>query len=354
MAQTNERSLSEIQRETQQARSTLVETVQELRNSVSEGVKPATIKAEMTGYLRSRAGDLLDDATRAARENPLHTAAVVGTIAYPALRLARAIPLPLWLVGAGLFLAKSETVAQGAATLQEKMSDLGSKAASGLQDTLGSASERLNEVGERAGSAAASGSDKIGDLAASAGAALRETTEKITDVAARIPGAVGEAAGKISSFGKDAAHSAQSSAYTARDGASDFGSRATGTFFRALEDNPLTVAGVGLFIGGLIAGALPRSELEQELVGETSRLAKRRAQAAVDQGIGAVSDAAREGIRHAVRQAEAEGLAAEGVSEAARDIGQRVRKVAEAAVTAAFEPPEQNEQSGVDGGRENG
>jgi hypothetical protein len=30
-----------------------------------------------------------------------------------------------------------------------------------------------------------------------------------------------------------------------------------------------------------------------------------------------------------------------------RDVGERVRHVAEAAVTTAFEPPEQNEQSGV-------
>ncbi|MBV9459554.1 MAG: DUF3618 domain-containing protein, partial [Bradyrhizobium sp.] len=64
--------MSEIQRETQQTRSALVETIQELHDSV----RPATIKAEMTGYLRSRAGDLLDDAVRAARKNPLRTAAV--------------------------------------------------------------------------------------------------------------------------------------------------------------------------------------------------------------------------------------------------------------------------------------
>jgi hypothetical protein len=145
-----------------------------------------------------------------------------------------------------------------------------------------------------------------------------------------------------------------SAAHAAGDTASDIGSRATSTFFRTLEENPLLVAGVGLFIGGVIASALPRSELEEELMGEAARSAKQRARAAADRGINAVSDAAQEGVRHAARQADAEGLNADRVNEAVRDIGQRVRRVAEAAVTTAFEPSEENERSGVDEGTKNG
>ena len=358
MAQSGARSLSEIQRETQQARSALVETVQELRNSVAEGVKPATIKAEMTGYLRSRAGDLLDDAVRAARENPLRTAAVIGSVAYPALRLAKAIPLPLWVLGAGLFLAKSDTVAVGAATLQEKISDVSSRAASSFGDTVGSASQQINEAGQSVSSAAASASDKVGDVAGAAGAAIRQVADTATEATGQLfasaTGVASDTVEKMTSLGQDAATSAQSRLSAVGDAASDAGKRATSTFFRTLEENPLLVAGVGLFIGGVIASALPRSELEEDLMGEASRSAKRRAQAAAGRGIDAVSDAAGEGIRQAARQADAEGLDADGIKESVRDIGQRVRRVAEAAVTTAFEPHEENEQSAVDGGRENG
>jgi hypothetical protein len=361
MAKSDTRSLNEIQRETRQARATLLETVEQLHNAVSDRVKPASIKAEMAGYARSRAWELLDDASRAARENPLQAAAVFGGLAYPLVRLARAIPVPVWLVGAGLLVARSETVAQGVTALKEKVGDAG-KAASGVKDTLGSASDQVNEARERAGSAVASASEKVGDLAASAGASLREATEKVTDAAGQMSASASEtaseAAGKVASLSQDGVQSANTSlretAHVTSETASDAGGRAISAVFRTLGEHPLLVAGVGLLVGGVIAGALPRSELEGELMGEASRSARQRAQAAADRGIGAVSDAAREGVRRAAREAEAEGLEAEGVGESVHDVGQRVRHVAEAAVTTAFEPPEENEQSSVDGGRENG
>jgi hypothetical protein len=34
-----------------------------------------------------------------------------------------------------------------------------------------------------------------------------------------------------------------------------------------IQENPLLVAGVGLLVGGLIASALPKSELEENLAG---------------------------------------------------------------------------------------
>ncbi|MBV9456574.1 MAG: hypothetical protein JO141_03510, partial [Bradyrhizobium sp.] len=280
----------------------------------------------------------------------------------PALRFAKAVPLPLWVLGAGLFLAKSETVAKGAATLQEKIGDVSSKATSSVGDAVSSASQTISEAGERAGSAAASASNQVGDVVQSAGGSLRQVADKAIDATAQMFASASEAASgtveKMTSLGRDAAQSTQSTlsdaAHAARDTVSDVGNRATSTFFRTLEENPLLVAGVGLFIGGVIASALPRSELEEELMGEAARSAKQRAQAAADRGINAVSDAAREGVRHAAQKAGAEGLDADGINEAVRDAGRRVRRVAEAAVTTAFEPPGENEQPGVNGGRENG
>ena len=58
-----------------------------------------------------------------------------------------------------------------------------------------------------------------------------------------------------------------------RPNASD---RAGKTILQTIEQNPLLVAGVGLLVGGLIASALPRSEFEDELIGDTSSAAKRQ------------------------------------------------------------------------------
>jgi hypothetical protein len=129
--------------------------------------------------------------------------------------------------------------------------------------------------------------------------------------------------------------------------------RASKTVFQTIEQNPLLVAGVGLLLGGLIASALPRSDLEDNLVGETSEAAKNRARDAASRGFDAAKGAAGEILENVARQAGAEGLTPDGLDSAAKDIGQRVRRVAEAAVTTAFEP-ENKSTSPADGGEYHG
>jgi hypothetical protein len=116
MAQGDTRSLNEIRRETEQTRAALTTTVEELRGTVSDTatdiknrLRPDAIKAEVSGYIKSRGEQLLQDLTDMARRNPMQAVAVGASIAYPALRLARAIPLPVLMIGAGLFLTGSKT-----------------------------------------------------------------------------------------------------------------------------------------------------------------------------------------------------------------------------------------------------
>src|SRR6185295_11690530 len=98
-------------------------------------------------------------------------------------------------------------------------------------------------------------------------------------------------------------------------------------------------------IGGLIASALPRSDLEDGLIGRASNEVKKRAQAAASQGIDAAKDAVGGVYDKAVRQAEAEGLTPDAFGNAAQELGQRVRRVAESAVTTAFEPQEKPQRN---------
>src|SRR6202163_2304848 len=116
MAQADHRSLDQIKRETEQTRAGLTDTVDQLRTSVAETasdirqrIKPEAIKAEVSDYIRSRGEQLLNDVTAAARRNPMQAVAVGASVAYPLLRLARAIPVPILMVGAGLFFAGSKT-----------------------------------------------------------------------------------------------------------------------------------------------------------------------------------------------------------------------------------------------------
>ena len=54
-------------------------------------------------------------------------------------------------------------------------------------------------------------------------------------------------------------------------------------------------------------------------------------------GFDAAKGAVGEIVQNVARQADAEGLTSDGVENAAKDISQRVRRVAEAVVTTAFD-----------------
>ena len=144
---TDTRSLQQIKRETEQTRAGLTDTVEQLRTSVAETasdirqrISPDAIKAEVSDYIKSRGEALMDDVTAAARRNPMQAVAVGASVAYPLLRMARAIPLPVLMVGAGLFFAGSKT---GQAASQKAM-DM----ASDLSDEV---RRRAHDVGDQVG-----------------------------------------------------------------------------------------------------------------------------------------------------------------------------------------------------------
>jgi hypothetical protein len=400
MAQTDTRSLQQIKRETEQTRAGLTDTVEQLRTSVADTasdirqrISPEHIKAEVSGYIRSRGEQLLDDVTTAARRNPMQAVAIGFSVAYPLLRMARAIPLPVLMVGAGLFFAGSRTgqaASQKAMDMASDLSDevqrrahdvrdqVGESAAaakafasdnldrlrdtvSGGTDQVGQAADQVNAAANRVGATLASGSDRLKDKAASLGTSAADQANDLKDRTIR---AVGSAASSLQDIASDAASSARRAAgtaadaglnavKTARDTASDLTGRAGKTFLETIEQNPLVVAGVGLLIGGLIASALPRSVIEDGLIGDASNSVKKRAQAAASQGIDAAKDAVGDVYDKAVRQAEAEGLSPDALGNAAQDIGQRVRRVAESAVTTAFEPQDSPKQN-TNGVRDHG
>ena len=383
MPLTDTRSLQQIKCETEQTRAGLTDTVEQLKTSVAETasdirhrISPEAIKAEVSGYIKSRGEQLLNDITSAARRNPMQAVAVGASVAYPLLRLARAIPLPVLMVGAGLFFAGSktgQTASQKASDVAADLSDDVARRARELgeqvQDTASAArtyaSEQFDRVSsaiaggtdqeglaDAAGAAVASNSQRIKDSAASAGATLSDRASGLKDDGRRLAGSAATTVQDIADGATAAARSAASTvvdtgvdaARTIRRTASDASDQAGKTIFQTIEQNPLLVAGVGLLVGGLIASALPRSGFEEDLIGDASTAAKRRAQAAASHGFDAAKATVGEVYDETVRQAEAEGLTPDGIGKAAQDISQRVRRVAEAAVTTAFEPSEQDHQ----------
>ena len=394
MADADTRSLQQIKRETEQTRAGLTSTVEQLKTTVAETVSdirhrisPDAIKAEVSNYIRSRGEQLMNDVTSAARRNPMQAVAVGASIAYPVLKIARAIPLPILMVGAGLFFAGSKTgqaatqkASDMAADLSEEMVRRAHDLSDQVQDTASSAKNYASDQYERISSAVAGGSSqvkgaadvagatigsssgKIKDSAVSAGAAMSDRANSLKDDGLRIAGSAASTVQDIASGAMAATRSVASSvadtgadaARSIRAKASDVSDRAGKTILQTIEQNPLLVAGVGLLVGGLIASAFPRSEFEDELVGDTSSAAKRQLEAAASKGFDTAKTAVGEIYDETSRQAEAEGLTTEGMGKAAQDISQRVRRVAEAAVTTAFAPSQDNPQPKMRGENDHG
>jgi hypothetical protein len=389
MAQTETRSLQQIKRETEQTRAGLTDTVEQLKTSVAETaidirhrISPEAIKAEVSDYIKSRGEQLMSDVSAAARRNPMQAVAVGASIAYPLLRLGRAIPVPILMIGAGLFFAGSKTgqaatqkasdvaadvsgeamrqarefgdqVKESAAAATEYAADRFDRVTEAISDQA----DQVKGTADASDAAIASGSQRLKKSAASAGAALLDRAGSLKDNGVRLAGsaattvretasgataAARSAAGSVADSGVDAARSIRNRASEASD-------RAGKTIFQTFDQNPLLAAGVGLLIGGLIASALPRSDFEDDLIGDASSAAKRQAEAAAAKGFDVAKTTAGEVYDQTARQAEAEGLTNDGLGEAARDITQRVRRVAEAAVTTAFEPSEKDHQPNAHG-----
>jgi len=385
MPQTDTRSLHQIKRETEQTRAGLTDTVEQLRTSVVETasdirkrISPDAIKAEVSDYIKSRGERLMNDVTAAARRNPMQAVAVGASVAYSLLRLARTIPLPVLMVGAGLFFAGSKTGHSATRKAGEMASDISDEVgrrardfgnqvggpasaakayASDQPDRASAAGSdgttaQVSRAAHEAGATFASNSQKLQEKAASFGASVSDVSTALRDEGTRTASSaaatVQAVASDVTSVGQRATGATtaagQDAARAIGDKATDLTERAGKAIFETIEQNPLLVAGVGLLVGGLIASALPRSDIEDDLVGYSSTAVKRRAQTAASQGFDTAKNVVGEVVDEATRQAQEEGLTPDGIAKAAQDIGQRVRRVAETAVTTAFEPTQDDHQ----------
>ena len=392
MQQTADRSLRELQCEAEQTRAGLTQTVDQLKASVADTaseirqrISPENIKAEVSNYVRSRGESMLEDITAAARRNPMQAVAVGASLAYPLLRFARSVPLPVLMVGAGLFFAGSksgQSITQKASDMASDLSDelgrpghdMSAQVGATVRSAKGAVSDAAKRVGEvlsagtdqvrrtaTSSTAELSLTDRLKDSAASAGDAINTRVSSMKDGVSELASstidssrdAVAGAAAATKSAASSATDAGLEAARNVRDKAADYSNRAGKTLLDTIQENPLLVAGVGLLVGGLIASALPKSELEENLAGDVAAAAKRRASEAASKGFDAAKGAAGEILENVARQAGAEGLTPDKLDESAREIGQRVRRVAESAVTTAFDP-DKSPQSNTGGGNQHG
>jgi ElaB/YqjD/DUF883 family membrane-anchored ribosome-binding protein len=324
---THDRSLNDIRRETEATRAQLTGTVNELRSSVTDTVadikhnfSPAVVKKKVGDYVRSRGETILSDVTEAARRNPMQAVAVGIGAAYPLLRIARAIPLPIALIGAGYFFAgtkRGRDLADGATKMMGDVSD--------------KARDKVDSLREQATDSASSAMDTAKDAIANvknampighssaAGGGMSATASSITDT-------LRQTASDIPDQAKDLYGNMRESARDVSRHAGDM-----------VQQNPLLVAGIGLFVGGLIASLIPKVKLEEDLMGEASAALGEHARDVLNQGYSQVKEKADQVFSDIADKAEQQGFGADGISDALRGVQDRLQRVADRGIDAALQ-----------------
>ena len=326
MSSPNDPSLEELRARAELSRAALAANVTELRGRIARVTSPANIKAEVRTYARNEREGLLDRAKARASENPLQAAAVAAAVAYPALSIVRAIPLPLMLIGAGLFLT-TKRGQDSAAAAQAKMNDAvrqGTETVKEMAEPLTSrVGETVSGLRERAASTMDAASAAVTGSASAAASAADP---------AKLRAGVEAAGSRLASMASEAAQ-----------GMSTQAKRAGGSASRFVSDNAMLLAGVGAVAGALLAASFPLSETENRVLGPGKRKVKDAARAAAAMGLDKAGSVVAGTIESVKSAAAREGLDGTGLQETVGDLANKARAVAERTVDAALgQQQEQN------------
>ena len=322
MANGSGRTVEEIRRESEANRARLTGTVEELRSTLTETVadlkqqlNPSVVKDEVIKYARTRGETLMRDAKEAARRNPIQAVAIGAGLALPAIRMARAIPLPLVLMGAGYFLAGTKRGQEIAADASENISHAASQVGDAVDGIRNQAKDSIAEVGGAASETMRSIKEAMsGGPSSKDSSPLADTLHVASDAIDRTRDAAGVASIQAQAMSRQTAD--------------------------AIGQYPLVVAGVGILLGALIAGAIPKTRAEEDMLGEASARLRTRARVAAEDGLDRVKDIAGDISSVVSDQAIGQGLDADGLSAQMRDVGERVRSVAERAIETAMAQPD--------------
>jgi hypothetical protein len=252
----------QLERETEQTRSQLSDTLDELRAAVTPG--------RLVDQISERFSDGAPaEFTRNLKDQ------VVGN------------PLPLAIIGAGLAWlmlgprvgsgAIAGAVARGAnrstewAERNADLSQVQSSAASGVNSAMDSASDAANQAQR-----------SMRDAAESVSQSARQTAHDVRDTAGAMADAASRTASSISQSTKLAGQR------TLQTGSS---------FLDFCREQPLLLAGLGVAIGALMGALVPATETEDRLMGEASDQMKERAQDLASEQYDAAKDVAKDAAK---------------------------------------------------------
>jgi uncharacterized protein YjbJ (UPF0337 family) len=245
------------------------------------------------------------------------------------MRLARGVPLPLLMIGAGLALT-SKTVRT---RVQDAVEPLKDKAGHVL-DRSRTAAQGLQDAVQQTASSVRGGAAGLADVAANAASGL---TDKATQTFDTLTGKASEGADVASHAAKDAFERLRSGAKETADAAKGTAQQAPAKAREVIGDNAALIGGLGIAIGAIIAAALPSTDAENRVMGQTSGNVRKAANDATASGFEAVKDAALSAA-DAATSSIADADLGKHASRMTEGVAERLKEAADGIVAAAFDP----------------
>ena len=317
-------SSEQLERDTQSCRNELADTLEELRARMT----PGEVVDQFVDYAKDTTGGLFfENLKQQVANNPLPVAVMAAGFA--------------WLmVGKGV---SASRLRRGTASVAEKGRAWLSDSVEEVADSRREAAERLNEAGGRARDVAGSlatdprermraGAAAVSDATADAATQAKQT---MSDASAQIKGTASQVKDKTKRL-KDAATAAGAAfgdtVSDTYDRAAAGAGRATSTvassasrirrsaaaggrdFMEFCRDQPLVSAGIGLAIGAAIGALLPRTQAEDEFMGDVSDELKERTTELAGEQLEKAKKVGEHAYETAKREADRQGLTGEAVA----------------------------------------
>jgi len=329
MATTNGETLTELERRAETTRAELAQTVDALHNRIS----PGAIKSDMRSYARERSQTMMQAVEDRVRENPLQAMAIAVGIAYPFLKLAGRLPLPLLMIGAGVALSRQQGAGSGMSRGNGGRGGYGSSHGYASQGGSAMSLSGQEEEGQGGPGMMASVKEKAADLGSQMTEKAHQTMESLRAYAA---GAGERTSGLLSDTYEGSRRRAAGAAHQLGQGYE----RTRDNLTVMAERYPLAAGGIAFAVGTMLAAALPVTRRENRLMGETADAFRQRTGAMARQGMAQARTAARDISRLAASDVREQGLTPEVARHSARSAMASAREAVQPTVAGDSAGPQ--------------
>jgi len=316
-----------LERETESCRQQLADTLDELRARMT----PGEVVDQLIDYAKDTTGGLFfQNLKQQVANNPLPVALMSAGFAWlicgKGVSASRLRHSATAVAGKGrAWLSDSaETAADGRHEAAERPSEAGSRASDTARAVAASTGERIRAGAAAVSGAAADATSQSKEVMSDATAQVKDAASQVKDNAAHLKDAAiaaGAAFGDTLSTTYDRTAAGASRAATAVTGSASRigkGAAASGReFMDFCRDQPLVLAGIGLAVGAAIGAVLPRTEAEDQFMGDVSDQLKEQTKEFAGEQLQKAKKVGERAYDAAQQEAERQGLTGEAVADEA-------------------------------------